>query len=563
MSVTNWSVRTKIAASLLAIVVLLGGLGTLAIQRFEGLNAIVEDMNTNFVSSLTYLADMEFNALSYRAVINSEMALAADKDAVATREAQLDENIKSYDAAEAKYVPTITDSEEQALYDKIKAVWALYKDKTKTLRAMILAGKIDDARHYFQAEVATHGTDTGIAINADYIFNVKGAGSRAADAQQSFESGRLLVLVLSGIATLVAILAGVFLIKSIAAPIRAMTAAMSKLAAGDKTVDIPARGRRDEVGAMAGAVDVFKQNMIETDRMRAEQERAKAEAEAAQKAAKVKMADDFEAQVGAMVGVIASGSTELEATAQSMKGTAERTNRQAGDVASAAETASAGAANVASAAEELTASIDEISRQVAQSAQMTGRAVEDTRRTDRIVRDLATAAQTIGDVVGLITNIAGQTNLLALNATIEAARAGDAGKGFAVVASEVKSLAAQTGRATEEIGAQINQIQSATREAVTAIQGITGTIEQVSTIATTIASAVEEQGAATREIARNVQQASEATQEVTTTIGGVSQAATETGAAAVQVLGAAAALSKQAEQMSGELKKFITGVRAA
>jgi methyl-accepting chemotaxis protein len=218
---------------------------------------------------------------------------------------------------------------------------------------------------------------------------------------------------------------------------------------------------------------------------------------------------------------------------------------------------------VAAAAEQLTASISEISRQVAQSAQRSGQAVADAQRTDVIVRALAEAAEKIGHVVGLISNIAGQTNLLALNATIEAARAGDAGKGFAVVASEVKSLANQTAKATEEIGAQIGQIQAATQEAVLAIQGITGTIEEVSAIAVSIAAAVEEQGAATGEIARNVQQTAKSARDVTTNIAGVNRAATETGLAAGQVLDAAGDLSRQAEQLTREVGGFLAEVRAA
>ncbi len=218
---------------------------------------------------------------------------------------------------------------------------------------------------------------------------------------------------------------------------------------------------------------------------------------------------------------------------------------------------------VASAAEQLTASISEISRQVLQSSRITERAVADARRTDTVVRALSDGAQKIGDVVGLITSIAGQTNLLALNATIEAARAGDAGRGFAVVASEVKNLAQQTAKATDEIGAQIGQIQTATGEAVEAIRAITGVIEEVSTIATAIASAVEQQGAATAEIARNVQQTAVSAHEVTSNIAGVSQAANDTGAAAAQVLSAAEGLSRQAATLTDEVNEFAAGIRAA
>ncbi len=218
---------------------------------------------------------------------------------------------------------------------------------------------------------------------------------------------------------------------------------------------------------------------------------------------------------------------------------------------------------VASAATELTSSIGEIARQVAHSAMISDRGVADARRTDAIVRELADGAQKIGDIVTLITGIAGQTNLLALNATIEAARAGDAGKGFAVVASEVKGLAEQTTKATHEIAQQITTIQSATKQAVEAIDAITSTIKEISSVSTTIATAVDQQGAATAEIARNVQQTAVSAQQITSNIGGVSQAVNATGTAADEVLGAASELSRQAEQLAGQVNTFLAGVRAA
>ena len=338
---------------------------------------------------------------------------------------------------------------------------------------------------------------------------------------------------------------------------------MQHIASGsiDQVVEETERG--DEIGRMAETLEMLRQTALTARTLEAKQIATKQQGENEKRETLIALADRFDASVGRLVGMMASGSTELETTAQSMTGTAERTNQQATVVSTAAAEASARVQTVATAAEELSTSISEISRQVAQSAKITDRAVENARRTDTIVRALADGAQQIEHVAELISSIAGQTNLLALNATIEAARAGEAGRGFAVVASEVKSLASQTAEATKEIGTRISQIQGATKEAVEAIQGITATIEEVSAIATTIGSAIEEQGAATAEIARNVTQTAQATQEVTANIGGVSAAAHETGGAASLVLTAASNLSKQAEQLSGEVNVFLAGVRAA
>ena len=295
----------------------------------------------------------------------------------------------------------------------------------------------------------------------------------------------------------------------------------------------------------------------------AEQQQARQVAEAVRKAAMAQTADGFSGRIGGLVSILSTAADELQVTAQSMSSTATRTNGRATTVASAAELASAGVETVAAAADELAASILEIGRQVLQSSTITNQAVIDARQTDALVQALSEDADRIGPVVGLIADIASRTNLLALNATIEAARAGEAGKGFAVVASEVKSLANQTAGATKEIGAQISQIQLATREAVDAIRRISGTIEQVGVISTSIAAAVEEQGAATAEIARSVQQTAQSTKDVTVNIGGVSQGATDTGAAAAHVLQAAAGLSRQALELTSEVGSFVAEVRAA
>jgi methyl-accepting chemotaxis protein len=415
---------------------------------------------------------------------------------------------------------------------------------------------------YFTENTASFDSAVGDLTRA-MAFNAEQGRMAAESADGIFHTTRMLVSAVVAVGALLCVLLGIVIVRGVSAPVRRMTDAMARLAAHDMGAEIPGLARRDEIGAMAKSVEVFKQSLVEGERLRAEQDEAKRAAAAAQQAALHRMADAFESSVGAVVSAVAGATGRMQGTAQSMQSAATDARRLAASAADAAEQASAGVQTVAAATEELTASVGEISRQVAQSASITARAVDDARRTDAIVRALAEGAQRIGEVVTLITNIASQTNLLALNATIEAARAGDAGKGFAVVASEVKNLASQTGRATEEIAAQISQIQGATGEAVAAIRSITATIDEVSSISTTIASAVEEQGAATAEIARNLQQTAASTKQASDNISGVSDAAGKTGRASEEVLTASQTLSQDAERLSGEVRGFLGNVRAA
>jgi methyl-accepting chemotaxis protein len=353
-----------------------------------------------------------------------------------------------------------------------------------------------------------------------------------------------------------------YLGNAIARPITVMVAAMRRLADGDLSVAIDGAERGDEIGQMANAVRIFRENGVAMEKLRRENEETAARAAEERRQGMLTLADNFESQIRGIVQGVAAQASQLQSTAQSLSGAAEQVTQQAGRAANAAGEAGTGVEVVAAAADQLAASIQEISAEVSKSADMSHQAVDETNRTNEIVRSLSAAAGKIGDVVNLITAIASQTNLLALNATIEAARAGEAGKGFAVVAGEVKSLANQTANATEEIGHQVANIQTATREVVAAIEGITGSISSINRVATAIASAVEEQGAATREIARNVQQAAGGAQEVTRNVASVLDSAGEAGRGAGQVRHAAGDLFTQSEALSAQIDRFISSIRA-
>ena len=386
---------------------------------------------------------------------------------------------------------------------------------------------------------------------------------RNAGLAEALKVSQTVVVIGTGVLALLAIVLGVTLTRAIARPTMQMTDAMRRLADGDTNVAVHGGDRKDEIGAMAAAVEVFRANAVERIQIEAERKQVETRAAAAHQAEMHQLADEFQAAVGNIVNIVSTASRDLEGAAGRLAKTAETTQQLSGLVASDSEDASSNVRSIANATEELTSSVGEIARQVHESSRIANEAVAQAQKTDSRIAELSQAAQRIGDVVKLITAIAEQTNLLALNATIEAARAGEAGRGFAVVAQEVKALAAQTAKATEEISGQIARMQMATAESVAAINDIGTTIDRVSEIASAITAAVVAQGELTQEIARNIQQAAEGTSRVAVNIGEVNKGATETGSASTKVLASAGELSNEGRKLKLEVDRFLTTVRAA
>jgi methyl-accepting chemotaxis protein len=578
------SIRSALIGLFVLMMAVIIGQGLIALSKISSVNDSVLGIGRDSLPSVATAHQINSDLVRYRLAETRHIA-TSDPKMAAMSEEQLTKFSAEITALRKKYESLVASQVEREAYNALKVHLKEYQAASEASLVASRAGDKERAKSIYYGEGMK--TSQAALAAAQQLVELNEAGARESvdGAAANYAAARTFTFLVLGIGVLTGLGAACFSFFGVARPIGHITASMGVLANGNTDAAIPFATRKDEIGHMAAAVRVFRDNMVENRRLAAEQKEAEIRAAADKKATEERelaqqraaderaaaerkaamndLANDFERAVGNIIDGVSSASTELEAAATTLTKTAETTQQLSTTVASASEQASSNVQSVASATEEMTVSVSEISRQVQESSTIASEAVQQAQQTDTRITELSHAASRIGDVVKLITAIAEQTNLLALNATIEAARAGEAGKGFAVVAQEVKNLAAQTAKATGEIGGQITGMQAATQESVTAIKEIGTTISKISQIASTIAAAVEEQGAATQEIARNVQEAARGTSQVATNIVAVNEGAGETGSASAQVLASAQSLASESTLLKTEVRKFLATVRAA
>ncbi|MEA2755070.1 MAG: methyl-accepting chemotaxis protein [Aliidongia sp.] len=556
------AIRIKIPLSFVLMLVIIVSLGLLSLDRLNAVDGDAEEMRNNFLPSTAQMGTLFIAIYTYRVREGRYLVMAADNSSELDEvKADIDNATKDIANARKAYDPMVVrGSPTETLIRQFDQEWERYVGVSTKMIGLAHGNDSKAAVLIYNTESRDQFGRARSALVQDADLNVKDGKAAADRGAAIYASTKSMIYAALAVSAAICALLGWLMVRGMSTPIQRLTAAMGRLAHHDLAAEVTGIGRKDEIGAMAGAVEVFKNTMIEADRL-AELQRS-AQAGAAQRTARIETINtDFDRDAGRVLDVLAEAAAELRNTSGGMSNNADLASKQAGAVAAASDDASENVQTVAAAAEELSSSIQEIARQVAQSSAIAGQAVTEAGETMATMRSLSEAAQKIGEVVRLIKDIAARTNLLALNATIEAARAGEAGKGFTVVASEVKNLATQTARATEEIAAQVASMQDTTGNAAGAIDRIDKTIGRMNEISTSIAAAMEQQGAATQEIARNVQQAARGTSEVSSNITGLNQVVEDTGAAAVAVLTAADRLNEQAVMLRARVGTFLSEVR--
>jgi methyl-accepting chemotaxis protein len=555
----NLAIRSKLLTAFGALLLLTIAISSLALVEIGTVNTSAAEIRDNWLPSVDTIGEMKTQTARQRTAATRVVVAADDATREEARKLYVNQSTALANAL-AAYERLGLSPEEQRLYNIYQSLRQPYDAAVVKAFDDAKAGQREAAEKAMNGDIVVTFRKVQDALEALADYNRDGATQAAAVAQRAYDHAVWIIWTAAIAAVLLSIGAVLWLDRDLAKRIAELGRLMRQLADKNYAFDLPGRTRTDEVGEMARAIEVFRDNMQRGDALASEQA-AEAEAKAVRARRVDMLVQGFDRDATEALQAVASASGGLQRTAEGLARTAESGARDATSVAGASEQAASNVQTVASAAEELGVSINEIGRQVQASSTIAAKAVAEAGRTNATVSTLTATADRIGAVVSLINDIASQTNLLALNATIEAARAGEAGKGFAVVASEVKALANQTGQATSEIRQQIEAMQTATADAAEAIGSIGRTIEEIDQITGTIAAAVEEQGAATREIARNVQEAARGTTEVSAGMSGVSHVATETGTAASDVLTAAGGLARQAADLRAKVGTFLGALR--
>lgn len=557
----KYSIKAKLFVILSLLLLAITSTGLLALFQMRAMNRATQEVQTVWLPSIQLVGEMRTQAARYRAVLR-DFLIFEDPKQIEANNGQEAARRKDYQKAWTAYQPLISTQAERDLVKTLTTTAATFFAGAEELQKRVNAGNLKGARETNASVVVPSGRDMDAILAKISKLNDAGAAADAKLTDDTYARSITLMVAMAGASFVLALAAGLFLVRDIAKGINSILTPMGQLTDGDLSAPIPQLNPATELGKIAGALQIFKNALIAN---RSANEDADVQTRQANARAKRigEVTDRFKEMIGNLAGSLSNASTELASSANVMSRASELTINLSGSAASTSQSVSTNIQTVAAATEEITSSVNEIGRQVSESTRVAQVAVSQAEKTNQSVTRLADATVRIDHVVKLITEVAEQTNLLALNATIEAARAGDAGRGFAVVASEVKALSSQTAKATDEIRTQIADMQAASREAVETIKEIGATILTISEVSAAIAAAVEQQGAATQEIARNVQQSAHLSSQVANEVEQVSRSTSETGSASTQVLSAAQSLASESNRLKIEVNQFIETVQAA